>query len=282
MSSNIDLFNQSWLNTIFEGRNKSYGAYELRTTETKTNLRALIIGSLLFIGIVSYPLIANILENLKGDDEEVVTKVELQKLNQPKKKDEKKDEILEEKKPVEEKKTQTVSDIQKFVPPVIVNKETVEEELAATDDLKNKNVGTQTMEGNAGGELVLDNTASEEKSQEGEVIDYNQVFTSVEVNPEPPGGINSFRTKVQNGLLGSLGDIEESINGSVRIRFVVMEDGSLGNFEVLEESPKGFKLADKAIQQIKKSPKWKAGVMNGRNVKVYYSFPLKFQISAGE
>ena len=77
-----------------------------------------------------------------------------------------------------------------------------------------------------------------------------------------------------------MGDIEESINGSVRVRFVVMEDGSLGNFEILEESPKGYKLADKAIQQIKKSPKWKAGVMNGRNVKVYYNFPLKFNISA--
>ena len=52
--------------------------------------------------------------------------------------------------------------------------------------------------------------------------------------------LTPLEQKVQNGLLGSLGDIEESINGSVRIRFVVMEDGSLGNFEVLEESPKAI------------------------------------------
>ena len=36
MSSNANLFKQSWLNTIFDGRNKSYGAYELRQTNPKT------------------------------------------------------------------------------------------------------------------------------------------------------------------------------------------------------------------------------------------------------
>lgn len=46
MSSKIDLFQQSWLNTIFDGRNKSYGAYELRQTNPKTTLIALFFGAL--------------------------------------------------------------------------------------------------------------------------------------------------------------------------------------------------------------------------------------------
>ncbi|MEY2703640.1 MAG: Protein TonB, partial [Bacteroidota bacterium] len=209
---------------------------------------------------------------------EKITKVELKSIETPKKDEPKK--IIEQKaEPV--KQTKSIVDVVKFVPPVIVDKQTVDTPPPTIDDLKDKKTGASDVKAStdADADLNLDGSDSN-RNVDADNTDYSQIFTSVEVNPEPPGGINAFRTKVQNGLLGSLGDLEESLDGSVRIRFVVMEDGSLGSFEVLEENPRGYKLADKAIQQIKKSPKWKAGVMNGRNVKVYYSFPLKFHISA--
>ena len=53
----LDLFKRQWVDIVFEGRNQSYGAYELRTTNNKTTYRALIIGSLFFILSVSAPLI---------------------------------------------------------------------------------------------------------------------------------------------------------------------------------------------------------------------------------
>ena len=279
MSSKINLFHDSWLNTVFEGRNKSYGAYELRQTNPKTTIYALLLGALFFGSAVSYPLIKSYLDKASEEEEkEKITKVELKKIVEQKKDEPK--EIIEQKvEPV--KQTKSIVDVVKMVPPVVVDKQTVETPPPSIDDLKDKKTGASDVKGSndADAGIPLDGLASD-VNVAADNTDYSQIFTSVEVNPEPPGGINAFRTKVQNGLLGSLGDIEESINGSVRIRFVVMEDGSLGNFEVLEESPKGYKLADKAVQQIKKSPKWKAGVMNGRNVKVYYNFPLKFNISA--
>ena len=279
MSSKINLFHDSWLNTVFEGRSKSYGAYELRQTNPKTTIYALLLGALFFGSAVSYPLIKSYLDKASEEEEkEKITKVELKKIVEQKKDEPK--EILEQKvEPV--KQTKSIVDVVKMVPPVVVDKQTVETPPPSIDDLKDKKTGASDVKGSSDADagIPLDGLASD-VNVAADNTDYSQIFTSVEVNPEPPGGINAFRTKVQNGLLGSLGDIEESINGSVRIRFVVMEDGSLGNFEVLEESPKGYKLADKAVQQIKKSPKWKAGVMNGRNVKVYYNFPLKFNISA--
>lgn len=279
MSSKINLFHDSWLNTVFDGRNKSYGAYELRQTNPKSTLIALLIGSVFFGSVVAIPFVKQLLQDVfKEDDSEKITKVELKSIDQPKKDEPKK--IIEQKtEPV--KQTKSIVDVVKFVPPVVVDKETVETPPPTIDDLKDKKTGATDVKAStdADADLNLDGSDSNQKV-DADNTDYSQIFTSVEVNPEPPGGINAFRTKVQNGLLGSLSDLEESLDGTVRIRFVVMEDGSLSGFEVLEESPKGYRLADKAIQQIKKSPKWKAGVMNGRNVKVYYSFPLKFHISA--
>ena len=280
MSSNANLFKQSWLNTVFDGRNKSYGAYELRQTNPKTTLVALFFGALFFTGAIAIPVIKNLISEMASAEEEIIREVKLDKYNKPK--EEKKEEILEEKKPEEQKKTQTVQDIQKFVPPVVVDKKEVKEELATIEELKDKNVGNQTMAGNPDGNLITDNSASEEKTNNEELIDYNKIFVAAEVMPSPPNGIDSFRKKVQNGLIDDLGDIEESINGLVKIRFVVLEDGSVDGFQVLEENPKGFKLADKAIKQIKKSPKWNPGMNNGRNVEVYYTFPLKFNIAGPE
>lgn len=278
MSSKINLFHQSWVNTVFDGRNKSYGAYELRQSNPKTTLRALLFGSLFFIGVIAYPVIKNVLGNMGGEEKEEIREVKLQKIDQPKKKEEKKEEIIEEKKPVEEKKTQTVTDIQKFVPPVVVEKKEVKEELATIEELKNKNVGTETMKGSDSGEPVLDNTASEEKSQVGEVIDYNQIFTSVEVEAGPPGGIEAFRNKIARYLGEEFGDLEDPLVGSVTLRFAIMEDGSLDRFSVVSENPKGMQLADKSIKFIKKQPKWSPAEMNGRKVKVWRVLPLKFQI----
>lgn len=278
MSSKINLFHDSWLNTVFDGRNKSYGAYELRKTNPKSTLIALLIGSLFFGSVVAIPFVKHLLQEVfKKEDTEKITKVELKSIETPKKDEPKK--IIEQKaEPV--KQTKSIVDVVRFVPPVIVDKQTVDTPPPTIDDLKDKKTGASDVKASndADADLNLDGSDSN-RNVDADNTDYSQIFTSVEVNPEPPGGINAFRQKVGNGVQASLSDLEESLDGSVKIRFVVMEDGSLGSFEVLEENPKGYKLADKAIQQIKKSPKWKAGVMNGRNVKVYYSFPMKIHIT---
>lgn len=279
MSSKINLFHQSWVNTVFDGRNKSYGAYELRQSNPKTTLRALLFGSLFFIGVIAYPVVKSMIGNIGGGKTEEIREVKLQKVDQPKKKEEKKEEILEEKKPVEEKKTQTVSDIVKFVPPVVVDKKEVQEEMAAVEDLKKANVGTETMKGNENGDLVTDNTATEQQSQQGEVIDYNQIFESVEVDAEPAGGIEAFRTRISKYLGEEFSDIEEPLIGSVSLKFTVMSDGSLDKFVVVKEDPKGMKLAEKSINFIKtKTPKWNPGLMNGKKVGSKRSISLKFQL----
>ena len=73
MSSKINLFHDSWLNTVFEGRNKSYGAYELRQTNPKTTIYALLLGALFFGSAVSYPLIKSYLDKASEEEEKEKT-----------------------------------------------------------------------------------------------------------------------------------------------------------------------------------------------------------------
>jgi len=62
----LDLFKPQWLDLVFEGRNKKYGAYELRKENPKTSLRALLIGGVIFALAVSSPTIIDMIP--KGDD----------------------------------------------------------------------------------------------------------------------------------------------------------------------------------------------------------------------
>jgi periplasmic protein TonB len=278
MSANLNIFNDNWLDTVFEGRNKSYGAYELRQTNGKVTLRSLLFAALFFGVLVAAPIIYNkITEVLKAGAEEKITKVELKSIKTPEK--EEKKEIIEEKvEPVKE--TKSIVEVVKFVPPVIVDRQTVETPPPTVDDIKDKKTGASDVKASddATADLNLDGSDSNQTVQ-ADNTDYSQIFESVEVSPEPPGGINAFRQKVGNGLTNAIETDEESFTGEVMVRFVVMEDGSLDQFSKLKETPTGYGLYDKAVAQIKKSSgRWKPGEHNGRKVKVAYKFPLKFNI----
>ena len=68
----LDLLGKQWLDIVFEGRNKSYGAYELRKDSTKTTTRALLIGAVVFAIAVATPKIAEFIGNATANDEAVL------------------------------------------------------------------------------------------------------------------------------------------------------------------------------------------------------------------
>ena len=86
----LDIFTNQWLDIVFEGRNKAYGAYDLRKNNTKTTVRALIIGAIVFSVTVAAPLIMSLLPDSSGDDDSLDTKIVTMKLP-PKKEEPKKD-----------------------------------------------------------------------------------------------------------------------------------------------------------------------------------------------
>jgi len=65
----LDIYKPGWIDVVFTGRNKAYGAYELRRDNPKTTSRALLIGGLFFIlsisGTTIYKYVAGIVPNMK-------------------------------------------------------------------------------------------------------------------------------------------------------------------------------------------------------------------------
>ncbi|MES2864738.1 MAG: energy transducer TonB, partial [Bacteroidota bacterium] len=260
---------------IFEGRNKSYGAYELRTNSSKRTVMALIFSSIFFIGLV---VVLYLSMKSKDKVEEKITKVELKKVNTPLKKEEKK--ILEEiKKEVPMEKVKSVVDIVKNVPPVVVAKKTTDKEIPPTDEFKDKKTGSDDVKGDATAQKQKEGELAEEE-QKGDDTDYNQIFTSVQVSAEPPGGMQAFRKQVGSSFRTP--EVDESMVGTVVAKFVVWDDGSIRDVQIVKESPTGLGLGKEAIRVLSKSPKWKPGIYNGRSVKQYYTLPLSIQIVGSE
>jgi protein TonB len=102
----------------------------------------------------------------------------------------------------------------------------------------------------------------------------------VQVSATPPGGMNAFRKQISSSF--RLPEVDETTTGTVIAKFVVWDDGSIRDIQIVKESPAGLGLAKEATRILTKSPKWTPGVYNGRSVKQYYTLPISIQITASE
>lgn len=107
--------------------------------------------------------------------------------------------------------------------------------------------------------------------------DYNQIFTTVDVQAQPPGGMNAFRQMI--GSTFKLPTVYETTTGTVIAKFVVWDDGSIRDIQIVKETPANLGLGKEAIRVISSSAKWKPGVYNNRSVKQYYTLPISIQIT---
>ena len=256
----LDILKDQWLEIVFEGRNKVYGAYELRKTNSKTTVRALIIGSVLFGLAVAMPLIINMIPDSQ-DDTSLDTKITTVKLP-PK---EKPKENIPPPPPPPPKVDQV-----KFVKPVVAKAEEVVEEPPKIVEIKDKKLGAETIKGDPDAELTVEPVGN----GPADVVEDNNVYSNagIEVKPDFPGGMAKFYKFVGNNYRTPE---EEGLAGKVYVTFVVEKDGSLTDIKVGRDI--GFGTGKEAIRVLKSCPKWNPGEQNGKKVRVLYSLPITIQ-----
>lgn len=254
----LDLFKKQWIDIVFEGRNKSYGAYELRTTNNKTTYKALIIGSVLFALAVAAPLIISLIPE-SSDDANTDIKITAVKLP-PK---EKPKENLPPPPPPPPKVDQV-----KFVKPVVAKAEEVTEEPPKVVEIKDKKIGAETIKGDPDAELTVEPVGTGVAAV---VEEDNSVYNTagIEVKPEFPGGMDKFYSFVQKNYQTP---DQEGLNGKVFVSFVVEKDGSLTDIKVLRDI--GYGTGKEAIRLLNKCPRWSPGEQNGKKVRCTYSLPI--------
>ncbi|HWR94463.1 MAG TPA: energy transducer TonB [Flavobacterium sp.] len=258
----LNLLSNQWLEIVFEGRNKSYGAYELRKSITKNTTRAFIIGTILFAVLVSIPTLMRMIPD-RQEDTTLDTKITAVKMP-PKK--EKPKENLPPPPPPPPKVDQV-----KFVKPVVAKAEEVVEEIAVVKDLKDKNIGKETIKGDPDAELTVEPVGTGVAAV---VEEDNTVYNTagIEVKPDFPGGLQKFYDFVGKNYQTPE---EEGLRGKVYVTFVVEKDGSLTDIKVLRDI--GYGTGKEAIRVLNKCPRWTPGEQNGKKVRCTYSLPISIE-----
>lgn len=263
------IFSDSWIEIIFQSRNKDYGAYKLRKSSGRYVIIAALISTAVFsVGLAS-PIIIRSLGLDKLKKEEKIKVVEVTELLAPPPID------PNEPPPPPVEPPPPLKTTIKFTPPEIVKDEEVteEDEPPSQEELKDVEAGAETVEGDTAGVdySLLEVTGNDVLGDP----DAEKIFQIVEQQPEFPGG--------EKELMKYLGSIkypeiarENDIEGSVYIRFVVEKNGEVSNVEVAKGADKI--LNEAAMAHVKKMPAWKPGKQNGKEVRVQYIVPIKFTL----
>lgn len=102
---------------------------------------------------------------------------------------------------------------------------------------------------------------------------FSTVFTSVEVSPEPPGGMKAFREYIGRNFVYPEAAVKNKVNGTVEVSFVVEADGRLTDIKVLRDLAHG--TGEEALRVMSTAGKWMPGIQNGRPVRTAYTLPIR-------
>ena len=291
--SNLSLFAKQWGDIVFDGRNKNYGAYQLRAEDNKTTYTALIVG----LGMLGSLAVVAVLQNnylnvalpmtKTYDKPEIITEVLF---------DEEYVKPVDNKAEVIPKKTNGGGEVTSSIQDVIkynkieaaVDSNVKNAVLPSQDDFSdNVTSGTETslgdklngsLNGNAGvtthgsgngiGNGVTNEVSSVASAK-------NDIVKFVQVKAEPIGGFDKFyKLFIRNFQKDNLNVSASEV--VIRLRFVVELDGSLTNITVLEDK---YNMGNEAVNVLKKMPKWKAAQHNNTTVRSMFTLPIKIKIN---
>ena len=260
---------------IFRNRNKSYGAYSLRTDYQQVINRALLIG----IGLFCLAILTPMIWAKVDDDKKIICELTPIDPNIP---EPPKETVVPpiEKPPVQPEPQMPVA-VQRFLPPEIVPNEQETELLKDQDELSKSDIqiGSEDKEG-SNEPVPTDDPDAGKGSQPAPPVEIkvedNQLYISVEQMPEYAGGLTALSKFLQKNLRYPNPASNAGVSGKVYVQFVVGQDGAISKVDVLKGL--GFGCDEEAERVIKLMPHWSAGKQSGRAVAVKFTLPINFQL----
>jgi periplasmic protein TonB len=262
---------------IFRNRNKSYGAYSLRTDYQRVISRSLLIGIGLFCLAILTPMIW---AKVEWKENKEVT-AQLINVVIPPPPVEVTPPIQPETPPPPQPEQQVRAET-RFVEPVIVEDDKATELPPDQDDLnKASNIGTKDVVGIDEPIPVDDPDIGKgtEPAQpvEVKVDEKDKEWMIVEQMPEYAGGVAALSKFLQKNLRYPNPASNAGVSGKVYVQFVVGQDGAISKVDILKGL--GFGCDEEAERVIKLMPHWSAGKQSGRAVAVKFTLPISFQLT---
>jgi len=284
MAKEVDLSSREWCDLVFEGKNKDFGAYVIRTDSPKRHNKAVlytIIGAVIF-GLLAFGFVkANqYLEERRlaeqGEQEEVLIDMS-QEAEEPEPEQERLEQEKPEVLPEEVLKSVKVTELQ------IVEDDKVkkEDEIKTQDELKETETAFGQKDNEKGTEdrnvtRTLKEEVVVEKPVEKPKEVKEEIFRSVEQMPQFPGGEAALMKYLQSHINYPPMAAENNVQGRVVVQFVVDKSGRVGEVKVVRSVDKD--LDKEAVRVCKSLPKFTPGRQNGQAVSVWYTLPVTFKL----
>ncbi|MGZ4001705.1 MAG: energy transducer TonB, partial [Mucilaginibacter sp.] len=163
----------------------------------------------------------------------------------------------------------------KFPPPVVKPDNEVKEQPPTVKELEVADPGQKNQKGDPNADIVI-NTPVGNGDEKAVTEDENKIFTAVEQEPTPAGGIGKFYEYLSKNIRYPAVAKENNIQGKVFLTFVVEKDGAITDVKVLRGLGSG--CDEEAMRVLRAAPKWKPGIQNGRPVRVQYQVPISFAL----
>lgn len=281
MAKDVDLSSKEWCDIVFDGKNKEYGAYQLRATSVKRHTKALL-SVLIVLALILTAIIMVMTGVFKSADEDVNAKNEQEEVVMaPEDVPEEEEQMdIPEQKPEEVQAEEEVAATQAVTEVVI--KDMVDKDREVKD--------AEEVEQNTSGIGAIDHAGIEDKRREAvinEVVDVKPVekpkdegpvsMAMVEQKPSFPGGDAAMYKWLNDNIIYPAAASEEGVQGKVTVQFIVEKDGSISHVQVVRG--KHPALDAEAARVIRKMPRWTPGRNNGQPVRVTYHLPVQFKLA---
>jgi protein TonB len=263
----IDLTSFEWRELVFQGKNKEYGAYKMRSESDKRHNIAIII--IAVVAVVGFSL-PRLIEMVKP--KERIVNVDVTKLTNAK--------LAEVKNDVAKKAEAVIPppDLKssvKFTAPVIKKDEEVNDNnaLKSQEELTNAKgvISLADVKGSEKGTVDI----ADVKANVTQVVE-EKIYTVIEQMPQFPGGEGELLAYIGKNLKYPVIAQENGIQGKVIVRFEVTKTGAVDKVEVVRQLDAA---CDKeAMRVVRSLPKFIPGRQNGENVNVWYTLPITFKL----
>lgn len=282
MAKDVDLSSKEWRDLVFEGKNKDFGAYEMRKNSDRRHNLAMIAVVIVILLLFGLGLLVNtVIKSVEARPEDANEQamaafpeevVEEEPEEEPQRIEEEKPEAL----PEEILNTVKMAEV-KFVAD-----EEVKEDIKSQDEIKE----TETAVGATNFDQGTDDLTKTVREHKDEVIveekkpeppKKEEIFTAVEQPPQFPGGEAALLKYIADHIRYPAAAQENGIQGRVVVQFVVTKDGSIGQVKVVRgKDPDLDKEAKRVVRTL---PRFVPGKMNGNNVSVWYTLPINFKLA---
>jgi protein TonB len=262
------------LDIIFEGRNKSYGAYELRKSYKRRLMISISVMLLVLLLLITGYVLANRSQKEDIAKEIFIPDTELKVLDK---------EPEPEPPPPLKKVEPPQMEMKQFTTFKIEKDDKVKPEEAPppNEELEDVKIGAVNQEGVKDDGVVA--PPSEEGNSKGITAiekkeePEDKIWNKVEIESQYPGGMKAWTRYLTKNLPPNIPQeaIENGIGGRIEVKFVVDTLGNVSDVEVVS-GPK--ELWEMAVKVIRKSGRWEPAIQNGRKVKSYKRQPILVDI----